>query len=271
MKTSLLYGALHSLYNQFGNFISIKIFNFLNIHSHDRMSSTTCVHTRTWDYFNKSILVPHRFVHSPKLVMEEIVTNVNDLVQEFWTSSNGAVASGASLIAMRRLYEVLLEYYNVCFDISVFATAVDSDLADNNLQTSSDHLYSRRYRVQSLDDRTLFDGYQKMIDQSFSKSKDLGDMLKFLPGVVVQKKLSMQGMIGLYRIKADFLERLIKSIEPLTPDLSHRYTLDDYLSGFLQDRDRSQLYYCDPELQHISICRQILSLSYQSNVFDLQT
>ena len=40
-----------------------------------------------------------------------------------------------------------------------------------------------------------------MFDQSFSKSKDLGDMLRFLPGVVVQKHMSMQGMADLYRIK----------------------------------------------------------------------
>ena len=104
-------------------------------------------------------------------------------------------------------------------------------------------------------------------------------MLRFLPGVVVQEGLSMQGMADLYRIIPDFLERLIKSIDlrVLRPefesshDLHSRYKLDDYLSGFLQDRDRSQLYYCDPELQHISICRQILSLSYQSNVFDIES
>ena len=112
-----------------------------------------------------------------------------------------------------------------------------------------------------------------MVDHSFSKSKDLGDMLRFLPGIVVQKNLSMQGMADLYGIKPDFLERLksIEMLRPSTDDLYPGYTLDDYLSGFLQDRDRSQLYYCDPELQHISLCRQILSLSYQSNVFGLQS
>ena len=117
-----------------------------------------------------------------------------------------------------------------------------------------------------------------MIDQSFSKLKDLGDMLRFLPGVAVQKNLSMQGMADLYGIELDFLERLIKSIELLRPSLSDsesysypRYMLDDFLSGFLQDQDRSQLYYCDPELQHISICRQILSFLDQSNVSDLQS
>ena len=38
-----------------------------------------------------------------------------------------------------------------------------------------------------------------MFDQSLSKSKDLGDMLMLLPGVVVQKKITIQGM-------ADFLK-----------------------------------------------------------------
>ena len=62
---------------------------------------------------------------------------------------------------------------------------------------------------------------RKMFDHSlaFSKSKDLGDILCFLPGVVVQKHMSMQGMADLCRIKPDLLERLIKStIEPLGPN-----------------------------------------------------
>ena len=80
----------------------------------------------------------------------------------------------------------------------------------------------------------------------------------------------MQGMADLYRIKPDFVRRL-ESIELLRrPTYSCDYELDGYLSGFLQDRDRSQLYYCDPELQHISICGRILSLLDPSNVFDLQ-
>ena len=86
----------------------------------------------------------------------------------------------------------------------------------------------------------------------------------------------MQGMADLYGIKPDFLERLVKSIdsELLTPSPHGLYSgimLDDYLSGFLQDRDRSQLHYCDPVLQHIAICRQILSSSHQSNISDLQS
>ena len=285
MKASLLYGVLDSLYNQFGNSI-LNIFSLLIIHSHDRTSSITRVHTRTWSYFTKSLA--DRFIHSPKELKEAIMTDINDLVQEFWTSSNGAV--GTSFFAMRSscLFGILQKCFEslVCFDIiSFFATAFD--FSNNNLQTSTTPYYSWRYRDQGLDDRIslrdkfkiLFDGYRKMIDQSFSKSKDLGDMLRFLPGVVVQKNLSMQGMAALYGVKPDFLEHLIKSIELLRPSLSYlnpRYTLDDYLSGFLQDRDRSQLYFCDPELQHISICRQILSLlvldrSNPSNVSDLQS
>ena len=96
-------------------------------------------------------------------------------------------------------------------------------------------------------------------------------MLGFLPGVVVQKRMSMQGMAFLYRIEPDLLNRLIKfTIEPLKSPPSY-YILDDYLSRFLQDRDRSQLYYCDPILQHISICRHFLSLLGGFNAFDPQS
>ena len=85
--------------------------------------------------------------------------------------------------------------------------------------------------------------------------------------------MTMQGMADLYRIEPDLLERLIKSaIEPLRPahvSPTSCYRLDGYLSGFLRNRDHSQLYYCDPILQHISICRHFLSLLDRSNDFDL--
>ena len=57
------------------------------------------------------------------------MTEIDDLVQEFWSTSRyGAV--GVSLFAMRRLLEILQECLEVCFDIiAVIGTAVD--LADN--------------------------------------------------------------------------------------------------------------------------------------------
>ena len=205
------------------------------------------------------------------------MTDINDLVQEFWRNSSDGVV-GQSFFEMRRLLEILRDYFNnlkVCFDIiSVFAIAVE--LTDINIQPKLSFYSSKS----DLDEfrakfKILFDGYRKMFDQSLSKSKDLGDMLRFLPGVVVQKHMGRQGMADLYRIKPDYLEGLIKStIEPLKPphvSSYPRYRLDSYLSGFLQDRDRSQLYYCDPMLQHISICRRFLSLLDGSNDFDLQS
>ena len=118
--------------------------------------------------------------------------------------------------------------------------------------------------------KILVDGCRKTFDQPLSESKDLGDMLRFLPGVVVQNSITMQGMSELYRIKPDLLDRLTKSpIKPLVEmeASSYGYTLDEYLSGFLQDRYRSQLYYCDPILQHISICRHFLSLLNHDAVY----
>jgi hypothetical protein len=120
----------------------------------------------------------------------------------------------------------------------------------------------------------LLDGSRNIFDHSIPKSRDLGDILKFLPGVVVQERMSMQGMANLYRIKPDLLEHFIKSTimieRPLACSFPH-YILDDYLSGFLRDRDRSQLYYRDPMLQHISICHHFLSFLDGSNASDLQS
>ena len=92
-------------------------------------------------------------------------------------------------------------------------------------------------------------------------------MLRVLPsGVLVQKKhIRLKEMANLYGINLNLLEQLIKSqFEPLKSSFSSdyiiMYKLDDYLSGFLLDPNRSRLYYCDPILQHISICRHFLSL-----------
>ena len=93
------------------------IFSLLIIHNRDRMSSITRVlHTTTWDYFTHHL--PDRFFRSPRVVKEAIMTDINDLVQEFRTSSDGAV--GASFIAMRRLIGILRRcfgFLKVCFEI----------------------------------------------------------------------------------------------------------------------------------------------------------
>ena len=131
--------------------------------------------------------------------------------------------------------------------------------------------------LDALDDRVgakfekLLDRYRTMFDRSLSKSKDLGDMLRDLPGIVVQKSMSMQGMAVLYKIKPDLLESLIKFFIKQRKPSPSDCILDDYLSGFLQVRERSQLYYCDPMLQHISICSHFLSLLKGSNAFDIQS
>ena len=205
------------------------------------------------------------------------MTDINDLVQDFWRTSSDVEPS---FFAMHRLLEILQGCLEVCFFDIISSFAIVVDLAGKNLQESN---FLPHYIAQfpDLDVRIrakfkkLLDGYRKMFDQSLSKSNDLGDILRSLPGVVaMQNNMSMQGMADLFRIKPDLLERLIRSnIEPLKPahvSPTFRYRLDGYLSGFLQDRDRSQHYYCDPILQHISICRHILLLLDGSNAFDLQ-
>ena len=55
-------------------------FSLLIIHNRDRMSSNTRVlHTTTWGYFTKHL--ESLFIRSPKVVREEIMADINDLVQ----------------------------------------------------------------------------------------------------------------------------------------------------------------------------------------------
>ena len=80
-------------------------------------STSQVLHSTTWDYFTSRL--PDHFSRSPKVVKEEIMRDINNLVQEFWrTSSDGAV--GASFIEMRRLLEILQvcsDNFEVCFYI----------------------------------------------------------------------------------------------------------------------------------------------------------
>jgi hypothetical protein len=99
------------------------IFSLLIIHYRDRISSITRVlHNRTWHYFTTHL--PDLFIRSPKVVKEVIMTDINDLVQEFWRTSTDET-DGFSIFAMRRLFEILQKCLKVCFYISVFATAVN--------------------------------------------------------------------------------------------------------------------------------------------------
>ena len=89
------------------------IFSLLIIHNYDRRSSITRVlHVRTWNYFTSHL--PGHFILSSKVVKEAIMTDIYELVQEFWrTSTDGA--DGEPIFAMRRLYEILRRCLEVCF------------------------------------------------------------------------------------------------------------------------------------------------------------
>ena len=144
------------------------IFSLLIIHNRDRMSSIARVlHTTTWDYFTEKLA--DSFIHSPNVVREEIMADINDLVQEFQMSSrDGAV--GESFLAMWHLLKILQVCLQVCYDIILFfATAVD--FADENLQAvtnSLSWLFSSEFRSRF---EILFNGYRKMIDHSFLNPK----------------------------------------------------------------------------------------------------
>ena len=99
------------------------IFSLLIIHNYDRRSSITRVlHVETWKYFASNL--PNNLSLSPKVVKEAIMTDVYDLVQEFWRTSTDEV-NVESIFAMRCLYGIL----GMCSDVCV-SLANSIDLAD---------------------------------------------------------------------------------------------------------------------------------------------
>ena len=90
-------------------------FTVLVFHSHDRMSSVSRVlHAATWHYL--AFHLSDHFSCSPKVVKEAIITDISDLVQEFWRISSSDGAVGALIFEMRRLLKIL----QVCLKILPF-------------------------------------------------------------------------------------------------------------------------------------------------------
>ena len=90
------------------------IISLLIIQNRERMSITRVLHTATWSFLSR---LTYRLRYSPRVVKEAIMTDINDLVQELMSSSDGSV--GASFFAMRRVLEILEVFSrsHVCFDI----------------------------------------------------------------------------------------------------------------------------------------------------------
>ena len=80
-------------------------------------------HSKTWDYFKSHLAV--YFIHSPKIVKDVIMTDINNLVQEFWKiSSDGAV--DVFFPPMGCLMRIL----KVCLDIIFIFPLTTLDFAD---------------------------------------------------------------------------------------------------------------------------------------------
>ena len=75
-------------------------------------SISRILHNKTWNFFTSHL--PDRFISSPKLVKEAIMTDINDLVQDFWSTSTYGVDE-ESIFTMRRLHEILRRCLEVCF------------------------------------------------------------------------------------------------------------------------------------------------------------
>jgi hypothetical protein len=175
------------------------------IHNYNRVPLTTQVrHNETWDYFDLNLR--DYFVDSPEGVKEVIMRGVSNLLRQFRNiSSNRAIE--VSFTATHLLLHILQVRFDDLFVLRLLLTKHDQHLYRYPDQTDSAHSIANF--------KALIDGYQKMLDQSlifaFSKPRGIRDLLRFLPGVVVQKGLTMQGMADLYGVNMGVLVPLIMS------------------------------------------------------------
>ena len=130
---------------------------------------------------------------------------------------------------MRRLLEILQQGIDYVGEFDYFFLRLLSTFLADKILQSDDWSYSTESDREMTDKiLPLHVEYRKMFDQPLSKSKDLRDMLRILPGVVVQHPVSMQGMADLYRIKPDLFECFIKfTIKDWQPPFHYK------LFGFL--------------------------------------
>ena len=75
-------------------------------------SITRVLHPKTWVYFSTSDL-SRRFCRSSIAVHDTIVTDINDLVQEFWRISSDVDVGVSSFFAMRELFCILERCCNI--------------------------------------------------------------------------------------------------------------------------------------------------------------
>jgi hypothetical protein len=132
------------------------------------------------------------------------MTDVNDLLREFWNIPHNR-AIEVSFTATHLLLDILQVRLDVLFVLRLLLIKHDQHLRVRHPgQTDSAHYIT-----------ALIDGCQRMLDQSlilaFSKPRGIRDLLRFLPGILVQEGLTMQGMADLYGVNIDVLEPLIAS------------------------------------------------------------
>ena len=96
----------------------LQPFNYSQFYYDRRSSFTRVLHAATWDYF--TLYLPDHFIRSPKVVKKTIMTDINDLVQEFWRASIDG-ANGEHIFAMCRLREILQR----CLDVRFFCDLPD--------------------------------------------------------------------------------------------------------------------------------------------------
>ncbi|KAF8162767.1 hypothetical protein B0H34DRAFT_692893 [Crassisporium funariophilum] len=116
----------------------------------------------------------------------------------------------------------------------------------------------------------VFYNYRTILDEcyhaAFSASSDMDDLIKSLPGILVQRlEMPLQGIADVFAVDLhlakDLLDRNRQFIGIFKPAPGH-FALNVLVSEYLRDASRCGMHYHDPLLHHIAICRRYLSVLF---------
>ena len=86
----------------------------LQIQNYDRIPSTQLLlHGKTWAHIKTYL--PDDFIHCPEVVRDAIMMDIDNLLQEFWKTSNVGAVDVQCFTSIRLLLDILSVCLNITF------------------------------------------------------------------------------------------------------------------------------------------------------------
>ncbi|KAF8150920.1 hypothetical protein B0H34DRAFT_156525 [Crassisporium funariophilum] len=245
----------------------------------ERDDSTRLPHLKTWGYL-KWHLAPH-FSKCPDNIQCDVVQGLEVNAHNFWTRSRGQRAE-VLFSALHSLMTVLVHmmfakwnwyeghrhYSDVAFDRTL------DHIVGGYLKTSEEdpHL------AENPRCSRVFYNYRTILDEcyhaAFSASSGMDDLIKSLPGILVQRVgMPLQGIADVFAVDPhlakNLLDRNLQFISIRHEPAPDHFVLNQLVSEYLEDASRCGMHYHDPLPYNIAICRRYLSVLFNCHWSEL--